>query len=165
MEILANDIKELLKGVKDPEIPLVNIVGMGIVRDVELFDDNQIKVRITPTYSGCPAMNVIKEDIVTHLNKQGFYNVVIETVLSPAWTTDWMDEETRENLVLSGIAAPEKREDGDDVFVILKPDPKISCPFCKSKDTIKKSQFGATACKALYFCNSCSQPFEYFKCH
>lgn len=157
-------IFDLLEEVKDPELPLLSINDMGILRDVKFGENNQLNIIITPTYSGCPAMRVIEDDIVSFLNRSGYENVKVEMVFSPAWTTDWMSEKAKNGLKQMGIAPPEGKST-DSIFNILEPQRQLSCPFCDSKNTIKKSEFAATACKALYFCNSCQQPFEHFKCH
>jgi ring-1,2-phenylacetyl-CoA epoxidase subunit PaaD len=163
-QINKEQIWDFLKEIPDPEVPAINIVELGVVRDVLIIEDN-IKITITPTYSGCPAMKVMEEDIITKLTEKGFQNFTILTVFSPAWTTDWMTEETKSKLKIYGIAPPEKLS-AEQIFPFLSDKKKtIACPFCNSENTVLKSQFGSTACKALYYCNSCEQPFEYFKCH
>lgn len=155
------NIRSLLEKVKDPEIPVLTIQDLGILRDVQFENDRYI-ITITPTYVGCPAMNLIERYIQLCLDEEGIENYEIKTVLSPAWTTDWMTEEGKEKLKNYGIAPPVQQnrirrlENGEGMIV---------CPRCKSKDTRVLSQFGATACKAQYQCNSCHEPFEYFKCH
>lgn len=164
MNYSKEHIFELLEEVKDPELPLLSIFDMGILRDVKQGEENELKIVITPTYSGCPAMRVIEEDIVILLNKKGYDKVKVDMVFSPAWTTDWMSEKAKNGLKEMGIAPPEGKS-SDSIFSIIEPKRQLSCPFCNSKNTIKKSEFAATACKALYFCNGCQQPFEHFKCH
>jgi ring-1,2-phenylacetyl-CoA epoxidase subunit PaaD len=163
-EINKDQIWDFLKEIPDPEVPAINIVELGVVRDV-LISDDKIQITITPTYSGCPAMKVMEEDILSTLKEKGFQNITIKTVFSPAWTTDWMTEETKLKLKTYGIAPPEKLS-AEQIFPFLSDKKKtIACPFCNSENTVLRSQFGSTACKALYYCNGCEQPFEYFKCH
>lgn len=163
MTVSKEKILELLTAVKDPEVPVLDIVEMGIVRDVKV-SDKSLKIDITPTYSGCPAMNMIEEQIVAALHKKGFDNITINTVMSPAWTTDWMNEKTKQKLKEYGIAPPERSSEIEfDPLKIV--DKVVECPFCDSKKTELKSEFGSTACKSLYYCNNCRQPFEHFKCH
>jgi ring-1,2-phenylacetyl-CoA epoxidase subunit PaaD len=158
--VTETDIWKLLEGISDPEVPVLSVIDLGIVRSVKIQED-QIHITITPTYSGCPAMGVIEQDIKEKLSKEGFTNFKIETVLTPAWTTDWISEEGRKKLKLYGIAPPENEPDKSVLFA----DPvKVQCPKCGSRDTRMVSQFGSTACKAHYQCNSCLEPFDYFKC-
>lgn len=160
---IKNIVLETLSQISDPEIPVVNIIEMGMIRDVKIEED-EIKVLLTPTYSGCPAMRQIEDDILYTLGKKGFSDVTIETVLSPAWTTDWLSKETKEKLKNYGIAPPVKNS-SDDIFNIISTTQTVNCPFCDSSKTELKSFFGSTACKSLYYCNNCQQPFEHFKCH
>ncbi len=164
---MNSNIKQIvidtLSQISDPEIPVVNIIEMGMIRDV-LLEDGSIQVILTPTYSGCPAMRQIEDDIVLALEKKGFNDVAVKTVLSPAWTTDWLSEETKVKLKNYGIAPPLK-SNPDDIFNIISMNQQINCPFCNSEKTELKSFFGSTACKSLYYCNNCRQPFEHFKCH
>ena len=153
----------LLDQVKDPEVPVLSVVELGIVRDVELDDAGAgITVTVTPTYSGCPAMRVIEEEIVAALEAGGFRAVAVKVVYAPAWTTDWIPESAREKLRAYGIAPP-----GDvtaEQLVPLGPVVRrVACPFCGSNDTGTTSEFGATACKSLHVCRACRQPFEHFK--
>ncbi|MCX6146134.1 MAG: phenylacetate-CoA oxygenase subunit PaaJ [Candidatus Kapabacteria bacterium] len=158
-------IFDILEEVKDPELPLLSINDMGILRDVVFNKINdEVSVIITPTYSGCPAMRVIEEDIVTFLNAKGYDKVKVNMVFSPAWTTDWMSDKAKNGLKQMGIAPPIGKSD-DNIFTILETQRQLDCPFCNSNNTIKKAEFSATACKALYYCNSCQQAFEHFKCH
>ena len=151
-----------LNEIPDPEIPVISIVELGVVRKVET-EDKKVIVYITPTYTGCPAMNVFEEDIQNTLLDKGFETVIIRTVWSPAWTTDWLSDETLEKLRKYGIAPPVKGS--ADKGVLFASGPKVvHCPRCGSGDTEVVSQFGSTACKALYSCNACHEPFEYFKC-
>ena len=149
-------IWSLLQQVADPEIPVLSILDLGIVRDVKVNGD-EIEIIITPTYSGCPAMDMISMDIRLKLLEHGYKKIKITSVLSPAWTTDWMSEAGKIKLIEYGIAPPKMQSDISDT-------PPI-CPQCKSPDTKLLSQFGSTACKALYQCNDCKEPFDYFKCH
>ena len=157
-------IMELLNNIPDPEVPAISIVELGVVRNVEFLDSKKIEVTITPTYSGCPALKMMEEQIIETLHAKGF-EVNIKTVFKPAWTTEWMSESTKEKLRHYGIAPPE-RLTFEHLLPLgnnnLKP---IHCPFCNSANTHLTSQFGSTACKALHYCDHCHQPFEYFKCH
>ncbi len=150
-------ILSILQEVQDPEIPVLTISDLGILRDINIIDD-EIEVIITPTYSGCPAMDAISMDIRLKLIEQGYKKVKITSVLSPAWTTDWMSEVGKNKLKEYGIAPPGKRSD-------VPSDLLPTCPQCNSTNTKLLSQFGSTACKALYQCNDCKEPFDYFKCH
>ena len=154
---------DILSNVTDPEVPVLTITDLGIVREVRM-DDEQLEIVITPTYSGCPAMDMITVNIRIALLSHGFNNVKITTVLSPAWTTDWMSEEGKEKLKAYGIAPPNPKQQvcRDDLFV---PDEAVECPHCQSYHTHRVSEFGSTACKALYQCDDCREPFDYFKCH
>ncbi len=159
MQILEPNLLRLLEAVPDPEIPVVNIVELGIVRRAELRG-SEVTVTITPTYSGCPAMREIERSIQETLNLAGFPDVHVETVHSPPWTTDWLSEETKEKLRAYGIAAP-KGGNEDQLVTLGRSTPP--CPYCGAAKTELRSEFGATACKSFYYCNSCLQPFEYFK--
>mgnify|MGYP001031191146 CR=1 FL=1 len=160
MTITKENIWELLEDVKDPEVPVLTIVDLGIVRDV-VIDNNQVKIVITPTYSGCPAMKEIESDIQKRFVQEGISHVTIETVLSPAWTTDWLSGNGKKKLKEYGIAPP---EDEVDKSVLFAKPTVIPCPICDSKNTKMVSQFGSTACKAHYQCKDCLEPFDYFKC-
>jgi ring-1,2-phenylacetyl-CoA epoxidase subunit PaaD len=152
-------VLEWLSDVADPEIPVLTIADLGIIRGVRVEDE--VIVELTPTYSGCPATEVIEKSVVDALYKQGIENVRIERVLSPAWTTDWISEEGRKKLREYGIAPP---AEGGSKRELLHGSRSIACPRCDSTDTSVVSEFGSTACKASYKCNSCLEPFEYFKC-
>lgn len=154
-------IFSLLSTIPDPEIPVINIQELGILRNVEVNGDEVI-VDITPTYSGCPAMKMIEDDIVSKLKEAGITKVKVNMVYSPAWTTDWLTEEAREKLRKYGIAPPEKTSI-DKSSITGKPK-KLACPRCGSTHVEMVSQFGSTACKALYKCLDCKEPFDYFKC-
>lgn len=158
---LKSEILTFLGEVPDPEIPVLSIVDLGIVRGVENTASG-VKITITPTYTGCPAMKVIEEDILSILKKKGVENVEIKTILSPAWTTDWITEEAKRKLLDYGIAPPEKTS--LDKSILLGKPRTVACPRCGSNNTEMKSQFGSTACKALYVCTDCKEPFDYFKC-
>lgn len=155
------EIFRLLHQVKDPEIPVLSVVDMGVVRHIEIRDGG-IMVTITPTYSGCPAMNTIAKDIEAFLSGQGFSPVTIKTVLSPIWTTDWITENGRKALKNYGIAPPS--EESLDKKNIMLEEVVVKCPRCESQNTQMTSEFGSTACKALYKCLDCLEPFDYFKC-
>lgn len=150
----------LLSVIADPEIPVVNIAEMGMLRDVQVSEDGCVVI-LTPTYTGCPAMGIIEQDIKMTLNQHNIANVQVKLVHDPAWTTDWMADEAKNKLMRYGIAPPLHSSCQLDVFGHNI----IQCPQCKSGDTVVLSRFGATACKAMYQCNSCREPFEYFKCH
>lgn len=163
--IIENDeLKRILHEVKDPEIPTISVVELGVLREAR-FDNDKLKVVITPTYSGCPAMDVMEHDILAKLKEYGYENIDVERRLSPAWTTDWMDETAKEKLLESKIAPPIGNAfEVNKQFKVFN-FPTIPCPYCGSKETEMKSEFGTTACKSLYQCKSCGQPFDYFKVH
>ncbi|MFC3230523.1 1,2-phenylacetyl-CoA epoxidase subunit PaaD [Marinibaculum pumilum] len=146
--------------VRDPEIPALTIAELGILREVAERDGG-IVVTLTPTYSGCPATAAIEIEAQTALARAGLPDAQVRTVLSPAWTTDWITEEGRRKLTEAGIAPPQKAAGK---AALLGLDPEIACPHCGHAETEKLSEFGATACKALYRCLGCREPFEYFKC-
>ena len=150
---------ERLSVIPDPEVPVITIVELGVVRDVR-WDGHALRIFITPTYTGCPAMHLFVAEIKAAMHEQGFDNLEIETVYTPAWTTDWLTVEAKEKLRKYGIAPPVKDASDEDPFA---PPPAIPCPRCEAEDTTLISQFGATACKSLYVCNHCKEPFEYFK--
>ncbi len=157
----------ILETVTDPEVPVLTITDLGIVRDVILhppLGDGGIEVIITPTYTGCPAMDMIAMNIKLALIENGFRNIKITSVLSPVWTTDWMSEAGKQKLKEYGIAPPNPRQQvcNNDLFA---PDEAVQCPQCNSHHTHRISEFGSTACKSLYQCDDCKEPFDYFKCH
>ncbi len=159
-----SQIWSYLEEVIDPEIPVLNVVEMGIVRDVEI-QGGQVIVKITPTYSGCPAMNAIEMEIQKTLREKGIDTFKVKTDYKESWTTDWMTEHARKKLKDYGIAPPEKTGDDSGFLASLKSSQKIvPCPYCDSMDTELQSEFGSTACKSQYYCNGCHQPFEHFKC-
>jgi ring-1,2-phenylacetyl-CoA epoxidase subunit PaaD len=155
------DILSLLNNIPDPEIPVLSVVELGVVRNIEFRDNGELLIKITPTYSGCPAMKRMEQDIKQKLEESGIMNYKIETVYYPAWTTDWITDSARRKLEQYGIAPPEKSEDKSTLTLHPK---KLRCPRCKSENVEMVSQFGSTPCKALYKCNSCMEPFDYFKC-
>jgi ring-1,2-phenylacetyl-CoA epoxidase subunit PaaD len=149
-----------MEEVYDPEVPVLTIVDLGIVRSIT-YQGECCKITITPTYSGCPAMKRIEEDVIQKLDEKGIGNVEVDLVLSPAWTTDWLSDSGRKKLKKYGIAPPENEVDKS---VLFSEPTIVPCPKCDSKDTKLVSQFGSTACKAHYQCNHCLEPFDYFKC-
>ena len=172
-EELAARARRILQLVKDPEVPVLSIVELGIVREVRAEPEaGRVTVTITPTYSGCPAMHTIEEDITAALTGAGFREVKIETVYAPAWTTDWITEPAREKLRAFGIAPPgivqletSSRRDAEapSETARRRDAETVPCPLCGSSETGLVSEFGATACKSLHVCRSCRQPFERFK--
>ncbi|MGB3007190.1 MAG: 1,2-phenylacetyl-CoA epoxidase subunit PaaD [Chitinophagaceae bacterium] len=154
---------EYLAEINDPEIPVLSIVDLGIVRDIQLNND-ELEVTITPTYTGCPAMDMIATAIRIELTTLGFKKINIIHSISPAWTTDWMSEEGKRKLKEYGIAPPNPKQQAcnDKLFAEAE---AVQCPQCNSYHTHRISEFGSTACKALYQCNDCKEPFDYFKCH
>jgi ring-1,2-phenylacetyl-CoA epoxidase subunit PaaD len=167
MVTLPQDTSELRQrawdaaaGVVDPELPVLTIADLGVLRDVAVTATG-VEVTITPTYSGCPAMNMIGVEIELALERAGFRNPKIRTVLSPAWTTDWMSEDGRRKLRDYGIAPPQAAASRRALFG----EQQLACPRCGSGDTELLSEFGSTSCKALWRCKSCREPFDHFKCH
>ena len=170
MEQELKNIWRILEQVTDPEVPVLTITDLGIVRDIKIIKAAQnpplggggaeVEVIITPTYSGCPAMDMIAMNIKLALIENGYHNIKITSVLSPAWTTDWMSEDGKRKLKEYGIAPPHSITRSDE-----SSDRVIECPQCNSSNTKCISEFGSTACKALYQCNDCKEPFDYFKCH
>jgi ring-1,2-phenylacetyl-CoA epoxidase subunit PaaD len=155
-------IWKILDTIPDPEIPVISVVELGVIRGVEVMP-NETRITITPTYSGCPATKQFEDDIRNTLTEKGYPNVSIDYKYDPAWTTDWMSDEAREKLRKYGIAPPERGT--HDKGVLFSAGPKIvACPQCNSQDTALISQFSSTACKAMYKCNSCQETFDYFKC-
>ena len=146
--------------VVDPEIPVLTIADLGVLREVN-WRDGCVEVAITPTYSGCPAMSAIAFDIAVALERAGFHDAQVRTVLSPAWTTDWMSDEGRRKLREYGIAPPMIASSRRALFGVQQ----VSCPQCGAEDTELLSEFGSTSCKALWRCKRCREPFDYFKCH
>ena len=151
---------EAVAAVTDPEIPVLTIADLGVLRDV-VVNEGRVEVTITPTYSGCPAMNVIALEIDTALARAGFTDTAIRTVLSPAWTTDWLTPAGRQKLLAYGIAPPDRAAGRRALFG----EARAACPRCGSADTELLAEFGSTACKSLYRCRACREPFDAFKCH
>ena len=152
---------QVLREVMDPEVPVLSIVELGIVRDVDV-EDEQVTVTVTPTYSGCPAMRAIEQDIEQALLARGAARVVVRVSYSPAWTTDWISAEAREKLREYGIAPPGPADHGA-LVTLGRRRAVVRCPYCGSMATELRSEFGSTACKAIHVCQSCQQPFEEFK--
>ncbi|MGC4035601.1 MAG: phenylacetate-CoA oxygenase subunit PaaJ [Chitinophagaceae bacterium] len=163
MDTGSQKIWSILKSINDPEVPALSVIDLGIIRDVKREND-AIEIIITPTYSGCPAMDMISTMIKMELAASGFQNIKITNVLSPAWTTDWMTEDGKRKLKEYGIAPPNIKQQvcHTDLFV---PDEAVQCPHCNSYHTHRVSEFGSTACKSLHQCDDCKEPFDYFKCH
>ncbi|MGI9221656.1 MAG: 1,2-phenylacetyl-CoA epoxidase subunit PaaD [Woeseiaceae bacterium] len=158
-DISREQVLAWLSEVPDPEIPVLTITDLGIVRDVTV--NGEVVVALTPTYTGCPATEVIEQSVVSALQAHGVDNVSIDRVLSPPWTTDWISEEGRDKLREYGIAPPDK---GGSKRELLHGERQVACPRCSSTQTSLVSEFGSTACKASYKCAECLEPFEYFKC-
>ena len=154
-------INAAIAEVCDPEIPVLTLNDLGVIRKVEMAEDGIVEISITPTYSGCPAMRVMELDLQTALMKAGYANTRIKTVLSPAWTTDWMSEDGRNKLIAYGIAPPATTASRRALF---GDDNSLACPRCVSTQTVKISEFGSTACKSLWRCQNCLEPFDAFKC-
>ncbi|RKO21635.1 phenylacetate-CoA oxygenase subunit PaaJ [Pseudarthrobacter phenanthrenivorans] len=148
--------------VVDPEIPVLSIADLGILRDVEVAGDH-VKVTITPTYSGCPAMDAIRDDVKTAFEKAGYTDVEVDLVLAPAWTTDWMTEEGKAKLQEYGIAPPTGHSKAARHAGPIRLSMAVKCPQCASLNTKELTRFGSTSCKALYVCQDCKEPFDYFK--
>ena len=155
------DIKKVISDIPDPEIPVISIKELGVLRNI-FFQEDSLKVVITPTYSGCPAMDRFQKDIVEKLELLKVKSYEIKMQFDPAWTTDWITEEAKEKLRNYGIAPPSHKT--KDKNILLGKKQMVECPRCKTKETELVSQFGSTACKAMYRCISCLEPFEYFKC-
>jgi ring-1,2-phenylacetyl-CoA epoxidase subunit PaaD len=159
--LTRDDVFALLEQVPDPEIPVISVVELGVVREVAV-DGDHVHVTMTPTYSGCPAMREMEEDVRAVLLAHGAREVTVEMALSPAWTTDWIGPDAREKLRAYGIAPPGKAE-VQGLVMLTRARTPVVCPFCGSADTRLQSEFGSTACKAIHVCNSCRQPFDEFK--
>ena len=150
--------------VLDPEVPVLTIADLGVLRDVQQDANGRVTVTITPTYSGCPAMDAIRADIEQALAEDGYYDVVISTVLAPAWTTDWITDDGRRKLTEYGIVPPQPlgRRGPVPISLVTRP-PALTCPLCASARTREVSRFGSTACKSHWVCEDCSEPFDHFK--
>jgi ring-1,2-phenylacetyl-CoA epoxidase subunit PaaD len=161
-ELTREQVLDWLHDVKDPEVPVLSVVELGVVRDV-LIESGGVTVEITPTYSGCPAMRLMEEEILASLAAHGVSEARVHTVFREPWTTDWMTGEAREKLRAYGIAPPVHTPQDGEQLVPLRRNVAIACPFCGSHRTTLRSEFGSTACKAIYTCQECRQPFDYFK--
>ena len=157
----AEDARAVLAAIPDPEIPVISITELGIVREVSV-DGGSVEVTITPTYSGCPAMHAIEEDVVARLLEAGFAEVKLKVALAPAWSTDWIAPDARERLRAYGIVPPHpvRGADAHRIHIFSR---SVACPRCASANTERLSEFGSTACKAMYRCLDCREPFDYFK--
>ena len=156
--ITTEQVWQALEAVKDPEIPVVSVVEMGIVRQVNV-DHDHVRVQMTPTFSGCPALQVMRDEIEAEVRRVGAAEVTVETILSPPWSTDWITEEARQKLRAFGLAPP-PRHGGNLAVTFFE---VVACPYCDSNNTSVKNTFGSTLCRAIYYCNYCQQPFEQFK--
>lgn len=157
------EVLAILDTVMDPEVPVLSVCELGIVRDVSVEVSGAVTVTVTPTYSGCPAIRVIEEDITSALHAAGVTAVRVVTTYAPAWTSDWIPESARAKLKAYGIAPPRRSESGGDLVQLLRARPSAQCPYCDSRDTEVRSEFGSTACKSVCWCRACLQPFEEFK--
>ena len=162
-QIDKRTIYSYLEEINDPEVPVLSIIDLGIVRDVKM-NNEELEVIITPTYTGCPAMDLIAATIKIQLATLGFKKVKITQALSPAWTTEWMSEKGKRKLKEYGIAPPNPKQQVCDQKLFAEAE-AVQCPHCNSYLTHRISEFGSTACKALYQCDDCKEPFDYFKCH
>ncbi|MDX1406878.1 MAG: 1,2-phenylacetyl-CoA epoxidase subunit PaaD [Saprospiraceae bacterium] len=153
---------QILATVQDPEIPVVSVVDLGMIRDVRVSEEH-VEIDVSPTYSGCPALDVIPILIREALHNAGIHNVTIRNVISPPWTTDWISAEGKRKHMEYGIAPPV--EQSTDASFLNHTEKSVPCPFCQSTNTRLVSQFGSTPCKAAYQCSDCLEPFDYFKCH
>lgn len=161
MVLSRDEVLDVLDQVKDPEVPVLSVVELGIVRDVRI-DGDEVTVVVTPTYSGCPAMRVIEDDVLAALRERGITRAKFETVYTPAWTTDWMSDAARAKLRAFGIAPPGHVAVEPLVMIARKREPVV-CPYCGSRNTTLTTEFSSTACKAMHVCHACTQPFEEFK--
>lgn len=150
----------ILENISDPEVPVLSVLDLGIIKEVRI-EDKTVFLRITPTYTGCPAMDMISVNLKAGFQEAGYDTVHVDLVLSPVWTTDFMSEEGKQKLKAYGIAPPQTQPS----LSLFDEERSIVCPQCESTDTEMVSRFGSTACKALYKCHSCNEPFDYFKCH
>lgn len=155
------EIVKILENISDPEVPVLSVLDLGIIKEVRA-EDKQVYLRITPTYTGCPAMDMITVNLKAGFQEAGYNEVKVDLVLSPIWTTDFMSEEGKQKLKEYGIVPP--RSSGNSL-ALFDEERGIPCPQCESTDTTMVSRFGSTACKALYKCKVCNEPFDYFKCH
>ena len=153
-------VRSVVASIPDPEIPVLTIEELGILRDVRVDDDGHVEIDITPTYSGCPALDAIRADVEQRVRESGFADVTVRTVLSPAWTTDWMSDAAREKLRSHGVAPPRHRDGGLRLLTVA-----VECPVCGSAHTDEVSHFASTPCQALRRCSACREPFQHFKEH
>ena len=160
-DTLRRRARDVVSVVVDPEIPVLTIADLGVLRNVEVTEQGRVEVSITPTYSGCPAMEMIALEVQCALERAGFSDAFVRTVLAPAWTTDWMSEDGRRKLREYGIAPPVPGAGRGALFGKAR----VECPHCGSADTERISEFGSTSCKSLWRCQSCREPFDHFKCH
>jgi len=158
-----DQIFNILKDVVDPEIPVITIHELGILKKIKVTEDKKVLVYITPTYNGCPAMDMISVHIKSVLQDHGYQDVEVVTLIEPIWTTDWITERGKQKLMEYGISPPAQKS--TDSSFLEGATPTVVCPQCKSIHTTMISRFGSTACKSLYKCNECLEPFDYFKCH
>ena len=158
-----DEVLAILDTVMDPEVPVLSVRELGIVRDVLVDDRGGVTVVVTPTYSGCPAIRVIEPDIIEALDAAGYAGARVRTAYAPAWTTDWIGAEAKDKLKAYGIAPPAATSPTGDLVQLLRARAAARCPYCDSLDTELRSEFGSTACKAVCWCRSCRQPFEEFK--
>ncbi len=158
---LKERILNVLETVCDPEVPVLSVIDLGIIRQIDICNE-MVNIQITPTYTGCPAMQMIEMNIKAALDAEGI-SAKIETILSPAWTTDWMSESGKKKLKEYGITPPLQYAKVSEGY--FERELTVPCPRCESTHTEKISEFGSTACKALYRCLDCKEPFDYFKCH
>ena len=159
------EVLAILDTVMDPEVPVLSVRELGIVRDVTVDAEGAVTVTVTPTYSGCPAIRVIEDDIVTAIRAAGISDVRMRTTYAPAWTTDWIAPDARAKLKAYGIAPPGRADSGGALVQLMRARPSAQCPYCDSYETEVRSEFGSTACKSVCWCRSCGQPFEEFKAH
>jgi len=159
----CDHIWDILEQIPDPEIPVISIIDLGVVRNVALVN-NEYLIQITPTYSGCPAMNAIQMDIHNTLQAKGILNFKIQMIYQPAWSSSWINAAAKERLREYGIAPPNEQAKRKLNVLTADYEEEVACPRCHSNNTNLVSQFGSTACKALYKCNDCLEPFDYFKC-
>ena len=156
-------VRELVGQVVDPEIPVLTIEDLGILRDVAVDDAGRVEVTVTPTYSGCPALDAIRDDGTRTLRAHGYDEVRVRTALAPAWTTDWMSQAARDRLAADGIAPPGPRRPGPVLVQLTAAPAPVACPRCGSTDTRQVSRFGSTACRSHHTCRACLEPFDHFK--
>ena len=157
-----DDVLRILDEVMDPEVPVLSVVELGIIRDVQV-DETPIRITITPTYSGCPAMHIMEQDMRAALAVHGITDVEFRTVYAPAWTSDWIPAQAKEKLRRFGIAPPAPAAEQGGLITLTRRQTAVTCPYCGSVNTERRSEFGSTACKAIHYCNACHQPFDEFK--